>query len=111
MRIEQAWLRLRAGDRIRNAHWAEEMWIVLQEGYPEGIPINANTARATHIPEGTVKAFRPYIMLHCVDGSFVPYVATQSDLLTEHWQVIHGDGTQDQYAVVIGRPLKDNPQA
>jgi hypothetical protein len=75
------------------------MYIVLQRGYPDGIPINENTSVATGIREGTVVVFRPYFMLHCVDGSFVPYVATQSDLLSEVWQVIHGDGTQDAYGV------------
>jgi hypothetical protein len=63
------------------------MFIVLQKGYPDGIPINRNTAEATGLPEGDLRVFRPYIMLHCVDGSFVPYVATQSDLLTEMWEV------------------------
>lgn len=85
MKIEEAWPLLRQGKRIWSAHWESGMYITLQKGYPEGIPINSNTAEATGLPEGTVKVFREYIMLHTVDGSFVPYVATQSDLLTEVW--------------------------
>ena len=92
MKFEQALPRLRDGERIRNAHWEEGMFIVFQKGYPDGIAINRNTAEATGIPEGTMKKFRPYIMLHCVDGSFVPYVATQSDLLSETWQIVMPDG-------------------
>lgn len=88
MKIEEAWPLMRAGARIRSQHWDELMFIVLQEGYPDGISINENTAKATGIPPGTVKKFRPYVMLHTHDGSFVPYVATQSDLLTELWEVV-----------------------
>lgn len=77
---------IKAGYRMRNQHWPEEMFVVLQKGYPEGIPINQNTAEATGIKQGTICRFRSYLMLHTVDGSFVPYVATQSDLLSECWE-------------------------
>jgi hypothetical protein len=87
MKIEEAWPLLREGHRIRSAHWQPGMYIVLQKGYPEGIPINANTAEATGLPEGTIRIFREYIMLHSVDGSFVPYVASQTDMLTRVWEV------------------------
>lgn len=77
---------LKNGRRMTNLHWEPGMFIVLQQGYPDGIPINQNTADATGLPKGTLKRFRPYIMLHTGDSSFVPYVATQSDLLSEVWE-------------------------
>lgn len=61
------------------------MYIVLQVGYPEGIPINKNTAEATGIPEGTICRFLPYLMMKTVDGSFVPWLASQTDILAEDW--------------------------
>lgn len=76
------------GHRITRDGWnGSGMWVVLQHGYPEGIAINANTARATGIPEGTVQVFRPYLMMRTVDGSHVPWVASQSDLLAADWAV------------------------
>ena len=77
---------LRSGARLARRDWnAADQFVVLQAGYPDGIPINANTARATGIPEGTVCRFRPYLMLRTADGSFVPWAPTVSDVLAEDW--------------------------
>ena len=39
-------------------------------------------------PEGTVCAFRPYLMMRTADGEFVPWVASQSDLLADDWVTV-----------------------
>lgn len=81
--------RLRNGRKVCRKGWnGKGMWIVLQEGYPDGIPINANTARATGMLEGTTCKFLPYIMMRTVDGSFVPWLASQTDVLAEDWQLV-----------------------
>ncbi|MFI6495953.1 DUF2829 domain-containing protein [Nonomuraea typhae] len=78
---------LRSGYRVTRRGWnANGQYVVMQDGYPEGIAINANTARATGLAEGTVCRFRPYLMLHTTDGSFVPWQPTVSDVLAEDWQ-------------------------
>lgn len=87
MDFGDAFRMIKQGHRLRNAHWDEAMYVVQQKGYPDGIPINKNTADATGIPEGTVIRFRPYLMLSTVDGAFVPYVVTQSDLFSEVWEI------------------------
>lgn len=107
MRLEEIMPKLRAGRRVTNAHWEPGMYIVLQSGYPMGVPINQNTADSTGLPLGMIKRFRPYVMLHAVDGAFVPYVMTQSDMLSEVWQVIHGDGTQDGEGIRQGPRFTD----
>lgn len=77
---------IKQGYRMRNSHWPSEMFVVYQKGYPEGIPVNSNTAKAVGIPVGTTCYFRPYLLLHTVmPDEYVPYVATQSDLLSEVW--------------------------
>lgn len=78
---------MKDGQCLRNAHWDEAMYVAYQKGYPGGIPINKNTSEATGIPQGTIVRFRPYLMLHTVDDAFVPYVATQSDLLSDVWEI------------------------
>ncbi|MGX9924119.1 Thoeris anti-defense Tad2 family protein [Streptomyces sp. NPDC002248] len=90
MKLEEMMPKLREGRRMRSGHWPEQMYIVLMPGYPEGIPVNQATAKAHGIEQGTVVKFRPYIQLVTVDGSMVPFVATQSDLLTEAWEEYHG---------------------
>lgn len=80
---------LRSGRKLSRAGWnGKGMYIVLQAGYPDGIPVNANTAAATGIPEGTVCRFRPYLMMFTADGEFVPWVASQTDLLADDWMVV-----------------------
>lgn len=74
--------------RLRRVGWnGKGMFVVWQAAYPDGIPINKNTAEATGIPEGTKRAFLPYLMLHTADGSFVPWLASQTDLLASDWEI------------------------
>jgi hypothetical protein len=88
MRFDDALPQLRAGQRMTRDSWnAPGQFVVIQAGYPDGIPINANTARATGLPEGTVCRFRPYLMLRTADGSFVPWQPTVSDVLAGDWAV------------------------
>lgn len=75
--------------KVSRTGWnGKNMYVVLQKGYPNGIPINKNTAEATGLPEGTVCVFRPYLAMKTVDNEFVPWVASQSDLLAEDWFVV-----------------------
>lgn len=87
MDFSQALNDLKSGHKLTRKGWnGKGMYIVLQAGYPEGIPINKNTAEATDIPAGTVMRFRPYLMMLTADGEFVPWVASQTDLLADDWQ-------------------------
>lgn len=77
---------LRTGRKVARAGWnGKGMWIVLQRGYPNGVPINKNTSEATGISEGTIIKFLPYLMMKTVDGSFVPWLASQTDILADDW--------------------------
>jgi hypothetical protein len=76
------------GNKVQRAGWnGKGMYLVFQKGYPDGIPINENTASATGIPKGTVCKFLPYIMMCTADGTFVPWLCSQTDLLAVDWQV------------------------
>lgn len=80
---------LKCDARVTRDGWnGKGMYIVLQPGYPDGIPINKNTSHATGIPEGTVCKFRPYLMMKTADDDFVPWVASQTDLLAEDWKSV-----------------------
>ena len=84
--FEKALATVKHGGKITRSGWnAPGQFVVLQKGYPNGIPVNANTAEALGIEEGTVRAFRPYLLLQTADGSFVPWVPTVSDMLAEDW--------------------------
>jgi hypothetical protein len=84
-----ALISLKRGLLVERAGWnGKGMWLAYQKGYPEGIPINKNTAEATGMPEGTVCKFRPYIMMRTAQGDFVPWGASQTDLLADDWSVV-----------------------
>jgi Protein of unknown function (DUF2829) len=77
---------LKRGAKMARSGWnGKGMWLVYQKAYPQGIPINKNTAEATGIPEGTVCKFLPYLMLKTATGEFVPWLASQTDVLAEDW--------------------------
>jgi len=79
---------MQEGMRVCREGWnGKGMYLAYQPGYPDGIAINANTAKATGQPEGTVLKFLPYIMMRTVDGSFVPWLCSQTDLLAIDWQI------------------------
>lgn len=80
---------LRAGAKLARKGWnGKGMFIVYQRAYPDGIPINKNTSEATGLPEGTVCRFLPYLMMKTADGAFVPWLASQTDILAEDWVVV-----------------------
>lgn len=80
---------VKGGNKIARKGWnGKGMFVVYQKGYPQGIAINKNTAEATGIPEGTVKSFRPYLMMYTAQGDFVPWVASQTDLLADDWEIV-----------------------
>lgn len=81
----------KVGKKIARKGWnGKKMWVCLQPGYPDGISINKNTSLATGIPEGTAGKFRPYLLMFTAQGDFVPWVASQSDLLAEDWELVEG---------------------
>jgi hypothetical protein len=87
--FEEALASLKLGRKIQRSGWnGKGMWIVLQKAYPDGIPINKNTAEATGMAEGTVCKFLPYVMMKTADDSFVPWLASQTDILAEDWKTV-----------------------
>lgn len=89
MNFSEALVHLKDGLRIARHGWnGKGMWIVLQKAYPDGIPINKNTAEATGIPEGTVCRFLPYLMMRTAQGDFVPWLASQTDILANDWEIV-----------------------
>lgn len=77
------------GKKITRRGWnGKGMWVIYRTGYPDGIPCNKNTADAVGIPEGTLFKVRPYLQMKCVDDSFQMWLASQSDILAEDWEIV-----------------------
>jgi len=87
--FSDALMALKAGKKIAREGWnGKGMYVVYRSGYPEGIPANKNTADAIGIPEGSLFKVRPYLQMRCADGSFQIWLASQSDILEDDWQIV-----------------------
>lgn len=89
MNFSQALIELKSGKKVTRLGWnGKEQYVVLQRGYPNGIAINKNTSEATGLPEGTVCKFLPYLLFRTSDNTFVPWLASQTDILAEDWVLL-----------------------
>ncbi|MFK5600227.1 DUF2829 domain-containing protein [Methylobacterium sp. HMF5984] len=87
----QAIEQLKAGDRVARDGWnGKGMFLLLVPGstgltVDEGRPL----ARAG-IPVGTTFNYLPHIDMWTAQGDFVPWLASQTDMLAEDWCVVSG---------------------
>jgi len=80
---------LKKGNKVSRIGWnGKGMWLAIQKGYPDGTPCNKNSSEAYNIPEGTIIKVLPYIVMKTVDDSFVPWLASQTDILAEDWGIV-----------------------
>jgi hypothetical protein len=94
-----------AGVKIARSGWngaklGKVAFVVHQKAYPQGIAINANSSEALGLPEKTMCAFEPYLMLAVKldegderrgenGNEFIcrPWTPDQRDLLASDWFV------------------------
>lgn len=88
---------VKTGWRVMRAGWPDGMFVVAQAGYPGGIGINANTAAASGLPEGTEVVFPPYLVRVQLlsDGrpGMARWAPTDEDVFAEDWQILPQRGS------------------
>jgi Protein of unknown function (DUF2829) len=74
------------GERVRRAGWnGKDMFLFLVPGSR----FEVNRAPLLGIyPEGTVIDYRPHVDMRTAQGSVVPWVCSQSDLLALDWELV-----------------------
>lgn len=89
MTFGQALEQLKLGARITREGWnGNGMFIFL---------VNGSTFQVNRPPllgiyeEGTEINYRSHIDMKTADGSIVPWVASQTDILADDWRVVLGD--------------------
>jgi len=77
---------LKEGKKVARKGWnGKGMFIFLVQGSQ----FKVNRAPLLGIyPEGTEITYQPHIDMKTVDDSIVPWLASQSDLLAEDWEVL-----------------------
>lgn len=76
---------LKKGQRVARAGWnGKGMWLGLVQGYD----YNPQEGRATAYALGCIKL--PWIGMKTANGEFVPWLASQTDMLAEDWVIVDG---------------------
>lgn len=69
---------LKAGEKVARAGWnGKGMWLQL-------VPADMYTVYFANTPDNVL----PWIGMKTADNSFVPWLASQTDLLAEDWTVV-----------------------
>jgi hypothetical protein len=77
---------IKTGQRMRRAGWnGKGMFVFLVPG--SRFIVNRPPLLGIY-PEGTQIDYLPHIDMRTADGSVVPWLASQTDLLAEDWEVV-----------------------
>lgn len=89
MDFSKALILLKQGKRLKRTGWnGKGMCVVLQKGYPSGIPCNKQTADVWGLNEGELFKCNPYMQIQHPDKSHSMWLPSIGDLLAEDWEVV-----------------------
>jgi hypothetical protein len=75
---------LKRGKRASRSGWnGKGMFVFLVRGVVDRLPIDDPGAHGAELAK-----FLPYLMMRTATGSFVPWLASQTDILAEDWTTI-----------------------
>lgn len=89
MDFQQALSCLKGGRRVARQGWnGKGMFLVLVPG--SEFPVTADRPFGQAAPEliGQTVKYQPHIDMFTAQGTFVPWLASQSDLLAEDWAAL-----------------------
>ncbi|MGM5124479.1 DUF2829 domain-containing protein, partial [Salmonella enterica] len=89
---------LKLGNKVARAGWnGKGMWLAYVKPYTEAVHTGSTPcfcSRVFELPEGTHGEPKrspkqlPYIAMKTADDKLVPWLASQTDVLAEDWQII-----------------------
>ena len=86
MNFGEALIAMRYGDKVTRSGWnGQDMFIYLVNGSAFFID---REPLSKFYPQGTQVCYRPHIDMRTAQGDFVPWVASQTDLLADDWSVV-----------------------
>lgn len=89
MTFEEVLPKLKQGEKAFRVGWnGKEMFVVMQKGYPQGIPCNKQTAEAWGLREGDLFKVRPYFQIKTAQGDHAMWQPSVSDILADDWEII-----------------------
>lgn len=89
MKFENILPLLKDGKKCFRLGWnGKGMFVVMQKGYPNGIPCNKQTADIWGLNEGDLFKCNPYFQIKNVNKTHSMWIPSIGDLLAEDWEVI-----------------------
>jgi hypothetical protein len=80
--------RLKNGERVARAGWnGKKMFIFLVQGSQFAVnrpPLNQ------FYQEGTIVNYHSHVDMKTADDTIVPWLCSQTDMLAEDWEIVHG---------------------
>lgn len=84
--FSEALKQLKMGRKVARSGWnGKNMFLFLVPG--STFEVNRHPLLGIY-PEGTVINYRPHIDMRTADGTIVPWLASQSDLIEEDWVIL-----------------------
>lgn len=86
MNFSEALFRIKEGSLVARSGWnGKGMFIFLVDGST----FEVNRAPLLGIfPEGTEINYLPHIDMRTADGSIVPWLASQTDIMADDWEIV-----------------------
>lgn len=90
MNIGEAVFALKQGHRVTRVGWnGRGMWLSLTPGNNVRADLFWSPHNRLFAEEnGGSAEVRPYVTMKTVDGSIVPWVCSQTDLLADDWEIV-----------------------
>ena len=80
---------LKAGIAVARAGWnGKGMYVVLMDGYPEGVSANKETRLKHKLPDNTTVKIQPYMVIRQPDGMISHWAPSGNDTLAEDWTLV-----------------------
>lgn len=86
MNFGQALDLAKQGIKVTRRPWVKDnIFVVYQKAYPQGIPCNKQTAIAWGLKEGDLFKCEPYLQIKLANGSHAMWSPSVDDILAEDW--------------------------
>lgn len=89
MNFGEALSALKSGSKVTREGWnGKGMWLFLVPGSTFTVEAFRPLGKAEPDLVGKAVSYRPHIDMKTVNDEIVPWIASQSDLLVEDWQIV-----------------------
>lgn len=87
MDFSEALIRLKEGKKMTRQVWYRS-FVVLQPGYPNGIPCNEQTAKVWGLTEGDTFKVSPYFQVEDEKKMHTMWTPSNQDIMAEDWMEV-----------------------